>query len=63
MPAERRAPGGYTFAMASTPAWHTDTFPELRAAPPWVMQEMIEVEPDLLERSRPPPTPPRWPCC
>jgi glutamine---fructose-6-phosphate transaminase (isomerizing) len=35
--------------MASTPAWHTDSFPELREAPPWVMAEMIEAEPDLLE--------------
>jgi glutamine---fructose-6-phosphate transaminase (isomerizing) len=32
------------------PAWHTDNFPELRSAPPWVMQEMIEAQPDLLER-------------
>jgi fructoselysine-6-P-deglycase FrlB-like protein len=35
--------------MASTPAWHTDSFPELRESPPWVMAEMIEAEPDLLE--------------
>ena len=35
--------------MASTPAWHTESFPELRDAPPWVMAEMIEAEPDLLE--------------
>jgi fructoselysine-6-P-deglycase FrlB-like protein len=35
--------------MASTPAWHTDSFPELRESPPWVMAEMIESEPDLLE--------------
>ncbi|HEY0388191.1 MAG TPA: SIS domain-containing protein [Gaiellales bacterium] len=32
------------------PAWHTDDFPELRPAPPWVMQEMIEAQPELLER-------------
>jgi len=31
------------------PAWHTDDFPELRSGPPWVMQEMIEAQPDLLE--------------
>jgi glucosamine--fructose-6-phosphate aminotransferase (isomerizing) len=31
------------------PAWHTDGFPELRSAPPWVMEEMIEAQPDLLE--------------
>jgi hypothetical protein len=36
--------------MASTPAWHTESFPELRDAPPWVMAEMIEAEPDLLEQ-------------
>lgn len=29
------------------PSWHTDDFPELRAARPWVMQEMIEAEPSL----------------
>jgi glucosamine--fructose-6-phosphate aminotransferase (isomerizing) len=31
------------------PSWHTDDFPELRSAPPWVMQEMIEAQPELLE--------------
>ena len=31
------------------PAWHTDDFPELRDGPPWVMQEMIEAQPGLLE--------------
>ena len=31
------------------PSWHTDDFPELREAPPWVMQEMIEAQPELLE--------------
>ncbi len=35
--------------MVSTPAWHTDSFPELRESPPWVMAEMIESQPDLLE--------------
>ncbi|HVI36534.1 MAG TPA: hypothetical protein VM684_09925, partial [Gaiellales bacterium] len=33
-----------------TDDWHTDDFPELRAHPPWVMQEMIEAQPALLER-------------
>src|SRR5207248_3580166 len=30
--------------------WHTDQFPELRSQPPWVMQEIIEAQPRLLER-------------
>jgi glucosamine--fructose-6-phosphate aminotransferase (isomerizing) len=34
----------------STPDWHTDQYPELRSQPPWVMQEMIEAQPELLER-------------
>lgn len=29
--------------------WHTDAFPELRAGPPWVMQEMIAAQPALVE--------------
>src|SRR3954463_10273538 len=33
-----------------TDGWHNDDFPELRAHPPWVMQEMIEAQPVLLER-------------
>jgi glucosamine--fructose-6-phosphate aminotransferase (isomerizing) len=49
VPAGRRAPGGTLAAMVSTPTWHTDSFPELRESPPWVMAEMIEAEPDLLE--------------
>ena len=36
--------------MNDRPDWHTDAFPELRAGPPWVMQEMIEAEPALVER-------------
>jgi fructoselysine-6-P-deglycase FrlB-like protein len=32
------------------PAWHTDAFPDLRSGPPWVMQEMIESQPAVLER-------------
>jgi fructoselysine-6-P-deglycase FrlB-like protein len=27
--------------------WHTDDFPELRAGPPWVMQEMMASQPEL----------------
>jgi glutamine---fructose-6-phosphate transaminase (isomerizing) len=34
----------------STLDWHDDTFPELRAGPPWVMQEMIAAEPAIVER-------------
>lgn len=34
----------------STPDWHSDAFPELRAGPPWVMQEMIAAEPALIEQ-------------
>ena len=33
-----------------TDDWHTEDFPELRPHPPWVMQEMIEAEPALLEQ-------------
>lgn len=33
-----------------TDDWHTEDFPELRLHPPWVMQEMIEAEPALLEQ-------------
>ena len=33
--------------MTETPDWHRDWMPELRTAPPWVMQEMIEAQPDL----------------
>lgn len=42
--------------MSHSPDWHTDAFPELRAAPPWVMQEMIAAEPAMVEGllSRPP---------
>jgi glutamine---fructose-6-phosphate transaminase (isomerizing) len=34
--------------MGNSPDWHTDAFPELRAAPPWVMQEMIAAQPALV---------------
>jgi glucosamine--fructose-6-phosphate aminotransferase (isomerizing) len=29
--------------------WHDNTYPELRAAPPWVMEEMIRSQPALAE--------------
>ncbi len=32
--------------MAGTD-WHDESYPELRDAPPWVMQEMIEAAPTL----------------
>ncbi len=28
--------------MTERPAWHTDEYPELRAGPPWQMEEMID---------------------
>ena len=31
------------------PGWHTADFPELRHAPPWVMEEMILAQPSLVE--------------
>ena len=33
--------------MTERPAWHTDEYPELRAGPPWQMEEMIAAEPGL----------------
>jgi glutamine---fructose-6-phosphate transaminase (isomerizing) len=33
----------------SSPDWYTDAFPELRAGPPWVMQEMIAAQPQLVQ--------------
>ena len=40
--------------------WHTEDFPELRAGPPWVMQEMIAAQPAVVEAllSSPPPDTP-----
>jgi glutamine---fructose-6-phosphate transaminase (isomerizing) len=36
--------------MTAAPDWYdASRFPELRDAPPWVMQEMIEAQPELLE--------------
>jgi fructoselysine-6-P-deglycase FrlB-like protein len=39
------------------PSWHTDEHPELRAGPPWVMEDMIALEPELAEQmlGHPPP--------
>jgi glucosamine--fructose-6-phosphate aminotransferase (isomerizing) len=31
------------------PDWHTEAFPELRPGPPWVMEEMIAVQPALVQ--------------
>jgi fructoselysine-6-P-deglycase FrlB-like protein len=36
--------------MTDRPEWLKDGWPELREGPPWVMQEMIESEPEVLER-------------
>ncbi len=33
--------------MDARPDWHSDEFPELRPAPPWVMEEMIAAQPAL----------------
>ena len=33
---------------AKRPAWHTDDYPELRAAPPWVTEEMVASQPGLV---------------
>src|SRR5215212_6621668 len=49
-PAGRRGSRVQSPAMTQTPDWLTEGYPELRAAPPWVMQEMIESQPDLLEQ-------------
>jgi glucosamine--fructose-6-phosphate aminotransferase (isomerizing) len=33
---------------SNRPAWHTDDFPELRSEPPWVTEEMVASQPDLV---------------
>src|SRR5262245_26735981 len=33
--------------VTTTPDWHTPDFPELRAAPPWVTDEMTAAQPSL----------------
>ena len=49
--------------MTQRPEWLKDGWPELRDAPPWVMQEMIESEPELLERIAQSGTRPTSRCC
>ncbi len=34
--------------LSNRPAWHTDDFPELRSGPPWVTEEMVASQPDLV---------------
>ena len=33
---------------ADRPVWHTDDYPELRSAPPWVTEEMVAFQPGLV---------------
>jgi fructoselysine-6-P-deglycase FrlB-like protein len=33
---------------ADRPVWHTDDYPELRSAPPWVTEEMVASQPGLV---------------
>lgn len=35
--------------MTAAPAWHTPLYPEYREAPPWVMEDMIRLEPRLAD--------------
>jgi glucosamine--fructose-6-phosphate aminotransferase (isomerizing) len=35
-------------ASSNRPAWHTDDFPKLRSEPPWVTEEMVASQPDLV---------------
>jgi glucosamine--fructose-6-phosphate aminotransferase (isomerizing) len=37
-----------TSGAADRPVWHTDDYPELRSAPPWVMEEMVASQPGLV---------------
>jgi fructoselysine-6-P-deglycase FrlB-like protein len=39
------------------PSWHTDDHPELRAGPPWVMADMVALEPELAEQMLSDPSP------
>ena len=39
------------------PSWHTDDHPELRARPPWVMADMVALEPELAEQMLSGPSP------
>src|ERR687898_381992 len=34
--------------VGERPAWHTDDYPELRSAPPWVTGEMVASQPGLV---------------
>jgi glutamine---fructose-6-phosphate transaminase (isomerizing) len=35
--------------VTQVPAWHTPLYPEFRAAPPWLMEDMIRLEPRLAD--------------
>jgi glutamine---fructose-6-phosphate transaminase (isomerizing) len=35
--------------VGERPAWHTDDYPELRSAPPWVTEEMVASQPGLVD--------------
>lgn len=35
--------------MTKVPAWHTPIYPEFRESPPWVMEDMIHLEPRLAD--------------
>ncbi len=35
--------------MTQVPAWHTPIYPEFRESPPWVMEDMIQLEPRLAD--------------
>jgi glucosamine--fructose-6-phosphate aminotransferase (isomerizing) len=35
--------------VTHAPAWHTPLYPEFRESPPWVMEDMIHLEPRLAE--------------
>ena len=37
-----------TSSATERPAWHTDDYPELRSAPPWVTEEMVALQPELV---------------
>jgi glutamine---fructose-6-phosphate transaminase (isomerizing) len=38
----------FTSGAPDRPDWHTDDYPELRSAPPWVMEEMVASQPGLV---------------
>jgi glutamine---fructose-6-phosphate transaminase (isomerizing) len=39
-------------AVTNVPAWHTPIYPEFRESPPWVMEDMIQLEPRLADDLR-----------